>query len=416
MSCTIVLSFCDTCKHRKKNLDFIVDSILTTSSLNVILSEQIKSKNDKKITATYGKRITHIKYNSSESFEKSFLYNLAAKNTESEYLFFLDADVVLPFKKIENKLQSDKFSDFIKPFRSIFTLNEIDSTSFLNKEPIDLSRSVSDTTVGKYAFIIRSSLFRKVGGFDESFKGWGWEDIDFVKNKLKLLDCDIMDDTLGVHLFHSPASRSEERANHFIFQQNSNSNKIISFSIDLRPLETINPFSLLQRCRSLYPFYKSVDLLILLGENQQLDYKNFYSRINKSYKDLVTFVKSSEVYTFKTSLETSVKFSQGNLHCRIFENSLLNNQSIQEIMSTPFHKNNIISEKNQLLFLSKLIFDYRSGLSDYSGDFSFESLCDFFRKDSTKYPPKNYRLQNSYGEAMSNLRYYDKSLNRFDPI
>jgi len=205
----IIISFFDCgCQHRVSNLDFLLKK-LKECNLNVILCEQIAS-NQKKTYISDKKNFTHVKYFSSNLFEKSKLYNIAAKLSNAKYLWFLDCDVILPFKEIADHIDDQ---DFIQPFSKIYNLDKKESQLFINSTGFNLDNYKFDDYLCKYCFIIKKSKYIEVGGFDERFLGWGWEDLDFIKNKLKSPQFYKLENTLGFHLFHPKASKENERNN-----------------------------------------------------------------------------------------------------------------------------------------------------------------------------------------------------------
>ena len=148
----IIVSFFDSgCEFRKKNFNIIKNKLLKLG-LNLIVCEQIPSKTNK--TTIENSDFTHVKYYSSNLFEKSKLYNISANLSKAKYLWFLDCDVILPYDEILSIVDDQ---EFIQPFSKIYNLSKEETDNFLNETSFQLDPNKFDSYLGKYCFIVKKS-------------------------------------------------------------------------------------------------------------------------------------------------------------------------------------------------------------------------------------------------------------------
>lgn len=230
-SLVVVIAFKNSCKERLRNLNFL-KSCLGGYNLDVIICED--SDMDY-ISEFQQENIKTIQVPSGKEFNKSKLYNIACENIEQDYILFLDADVFLNFDSIIEALNSYE-GDLVKPFDYVFQLDPELTNKFINLEleAEDLENSNRCSFWGKHSILISNKLFQESGGFDESFEGWGWEDLDFVNNQLKGIEPDVFNFT-ALHLYHPPAKKNLERKNYFLYNKKfNNETKKVSFCTGIK--------------------------------------------------------------------------------------------------------------------------------------------------------------------------------------
>lgn len=214
----VVIAFKNSCEYRLRNLSFLKDC-LSGQSLDVIICEETE---DNVVSEFQQENIRTIQVPAKKDFNKSRLYNIACEDIDCDYILFLDADVFLNFDEILEALKSYK-GELAKPFDTTFLLNSNLTEKFLKLElePEDLADSNRCSFWGKHAILISKRLLEEKGGFDESFEGWGWEDLDFVNNQLRGHEPDVFNFT-ALHLYHSPAKKHLERKNYFLYKNKLN--------------------------------------------------------------------------------------------------------------------------------------------------------------------------------------------------
>jgi hypothetical protein len=239
MNCTLIISYQNDSPQRQSSFE-INKSIALHSKIPLIVCEQIKSKKNK-IVYEEKENFLHIKYFSNNLFEKSKLYNLAIAKCETEYLWFLDCDVIVNLKAT---LPYIKDSLIIRPFSKVFILGEIESDLFKNgfENSLTLEKYPFCQTFGKHSFIIHKSLLNNSTKFDENFVGWGWEDLDFVRSKLKNAKPRILENFQGIHLYHPDSNKLNRRSNYLKYIENIKLRYLFQcvFIIDEKKYKSIN--------------------------------------------------------------------------------------------------------------------------------------------------------------------------------
>jgi hypothetical protein len=221
-SITIVIAYYNSCKYREANFNFVRSHILK-SEIPLVVSEQLPLGEAAK--DILGDKYKHIYHNSSLPFHKTKLLNLAFDHVETDYVLFLDCDVYFEYSKLIDYISDQKV---LRPFSSVFCLEKNASSRFISNETISTENSTVDRFFGKHAIALKSSIFLESGGYDENFFGWGWEDFDFIFNKLKYYQFDIVEDLNAVHLWHPSAKKVNERNNYHRFLENKGSRKPLS--------------------------------------------------------------------------------------------------------------------------------------------------------------------------------------------
>lgn len=203
---------------RISNLDFILDSLSSFGIQEVLITEQYypNCNSVKNILKSY----SHFKYVpidlDTDTFNKSKLLNKAVEKCKSEIIWFLDCDVYLNYRYVIDNTPND--IDFMRPFEQIVLLHKQETDYLKTNKKVVLSdtRHSSYNQDGKYSFIIRKSLFNKIGGYSEEYTGWGFQDLDLIKK----LPIDIKrgyTDNTAFHLYHKRESYENYNKNKKIF-------------------------------------------------------------------------------------------------------------------------------------------------------------------------------------------------------
>jgi hypothetical protein len=112
---------------------------------------------------------------------RSWSFNVAVRSARSDVLVLHDNDMLVPERYAFEALQriEEGFS-FVDLKRFIFYMSEADTRRvFVTGQP---PRSVAATVVQNLmggSIVARRDAYDAIGGFDESFVGWGGEDNDF---------------------------------------------------------------------------------------------------------------------------------------------------------------------------------------------------------------------------------------------
>jgi len=107
----------------------------------------------------------------------------------------------LPFVDIEKELENESFK-IIKPFNYFAFLKEQESIDFINKKKVVVGPETHKTITnfGAGSFIIDQNTLKN-NPFNEQFRGWGYEDLEFERRILEKHEVKELSYT-GIHLFH----------------------------------------------------------------------------------------------------------------------------------------------------------------------------------------------------------------------
>lgn len=158
--------------------------------------------------------------NNDGEFNRSSARNSGVNDSHSEISVIIDADNFIPINQIWTAIRKATVRDvLVKPFAWFGYLTEESTNLFydlygnniIEFSPIYVNPPQQDFTGG--AYVMRKSLWQKLGGMDEGFVGWGAEDDAFhllCKNKgipIRYID------GYDYHLYH-PANRVTSEFNY----------------------------------------------------------------------------------------------------------------------------------------------------------------------------------------------------------
>lgn len=153
-------------------------------------------------------------------FNRSAARNAGVDKTTCDVAVIIDADNYIPYSQIHQSVAAAARNDrLVKPFQSFGYLTEESTALFYNFynnpvtefSPTYIDPPIDDFTGG--AYVMKKSLWEKIGGMDEGFVGWGAEDDAFhllCKNKgvrVRYVE------GLDYHLYH-PAHRVTSEFNY----------------------------------------------------------------------------------------------------------------------------------------------------------------------------------------------------------
>ena len=121
-----------------------------------------------------------------ELFNKAKAVNQAFRQSSGKYLVIADADVIFDPKIIDEAIAYLGEYAWVFPFKNVVELTKQETNNLISHPPswpleIQNPASVVDFTLslaGRLIILTRAA-FETVGGFDETFKGWGCEDDAF---------------------------------------------------------------------------------------------------------------------------------------------------------------------------------------------------------------------------------------------
>ena len=168
-------------------------------------------------------RVQHVFTYNNGPFPKAHLYNLGAKISQCEALFFMDIDCVPNPHVLSSciyNILTVPDNDVICPYHGAINVTGDTKQRFLQAPSFDLFKGISKTALtddtsmlyeGSMggAFIFRRSTFIRIGGLDTSFIGWGGEDNELFFRSQRLGVNWVSMDTPLFHLHHDSTSRDE---------------------------------------------------------------------------------------------------------------------------------------------------------------------------------------------------------------
>jgi len=241
-----------TVYNRPKELELVLKSIERQSyqPYEVVIADDGSNFDTQKFINNYchqtSLKIIHS-YQDDKGFRASRSRNKAVLKSSGDYLVFIDGDVVLHKRFIEDHLKKSKFGYFLQGKRVLIsktTTQKILESEFFN--PNFLTRDLKNRHNSIYLpylpdliyrsnqklngiktcnFSIHRETYFKVNGFNNDIEGWGREDSEFVSRLYNsgVKRRDLRFCAIQYHLFHREYSRKSLRLN----------DKILKESIDL---------------------------------------------------------------------------------------------------------------------------------------------------------------------------------------
>ena len=148
-----LISIIVTCKNRLAHLQQTLPYLVTQSHSELIVVNYGCTENTSEWIYENYPSVKVIEVNDDPIFNLTRARNIGAKNARGKILLLTDADVYIKNDLGSWIYENAKEGDFLIA-------------------PKDSSTSVSGTV------ICSKSDFMKIGGYDEAFQGWGWEDLD----------------------------------------------------------------------------------------------------------------------------------------------------------------------------------------------------------------------------------------------
>lgn len=170
---------------RLSNLKRVLDWINGFNGAEVLLIEQDKHSKIKHLNL----KAKHIFLKSDRPYNKSWSFNVAIKQAQSNIIVYADSDLIMDPNQFIEGLKSLQQYEMVNPYKSVIDLNAQESQLQLDHMiKIDRpGRGENDhqkVPLCGGICMFRKDAITKIGGWNEDFIGWGAED-DFVSVKVK---------------------------------------------------------------------------------------------------------------------------------------------------------------------------------------------------------------------------------------
>jgi predicted glycosyltransferase involved in capsule biosynthesis len=202
---TIVIPIFNLVIDRYLNFKFILKK-LNGLQIPIIVVEQKSDKTNQTVAQKLLVNYPDILYKevliNDNKIHKSKLVNIGNSLLTTKYLWMLDSDCYMKYMNVANRIINQPV---IHPFNKGIYLTKHESDKFLSSDKLILTEQKRDhvvTDFGPLTFIIRRDIFNKIGGMNEEYTGYGWEDYEFA-NKLYEYPLEQFPIT-ALHLYHTP--------------------------------------------------------------------------------------------------------------------------------------------------------------------------------------------------------------------
>ena len=219
-----ILTYRESSAERRDNLLAVLRRLERMPGLEVIVFEQHRAPR-LGLEPAPGLRRAVFGYNPGP-FNKSWGFNVAARQTPRPILVFADADVVVD-DAIDEAIELCRHGniDAAKPYRRIVDLSADESRRWRDGDfvaPRQAETAPNRESSGEFVvfagglFVIGREQYWRLGGFDERFVGWGGEDdamsIKLERTGMRLAECG---EHPALHLWHPRENETAQREPHY---------------------------------------------------------------------------------------------------------------------------------------------------------------------------------------------------------
>jgi predicted glycosyltransferase involved in capsule biosynthesis len=215
--------------ERITNLKKVLEWLSGFNGVEIIIVEQDSSP---KLPTFTLKGFKYIFTKSNFPYNRSWAFNVGLKNSTTNVIAFGDSDLIMtPTSLIESIKQLQNY-ECVSPYNKVIDLEMYENNlNLIQLEQInrpgrgELDNQKINLTGG--IVIYRKESILKIGGWDQSFIGWGAED-DFQTHKTKMLLSWFENKAKVFHLYHDKV-----KPDMIYYQRNLQIlNKIITFKED----------------------------------------------------------------------------------------------------------------------------------------------------------------------------------------
>jgi hypothetical protein len=225
-SVAVIIPIYKLSDYRFDNFCFIIKQFYGLLHLcDVYVVEQVSNSSSVQVFLQKYPKIKYLSLGVGDVFNKSKLINYGTLQSDSDYIWMVDADFYTDYECVLESV--DAYTEFVRPFNKTIILNEHETEGLRESGYVRVSRDKYTTNItdGKFSFIVNRDIFAKSQMMNEDYHGWGFQDLDFIKNRL--VDCTTTSlDIVAFHLYHKSASKQYVNRNKRMFLNLSPTEKL----------------------------------------------------------------------------------------------------------------------------------------------------------------------------------------------
>lgn len=122
-----------------------------------------------------------------DPYKKSIAINSAVKKSTRDVLLIIDADIILSIESIEKSLELIEKHGVVFPYNRLVKFSKSITDTIISQDNFNIDDSFIGSACSVYPnpsssiCFIKKDIFKKTGGVDERFTGWGYEDSSFFR-------------------------------------------------------------------------------------------------------------------------------------------------------------------------------------------------------------------------------------------
>lgn len=198
-------------KDRLQNFELVLLSLMNQSFTAIeiiVLEHSIEPLYD--VCQRYGTRYEHRGIKSTEEeFNKSLLMNNGVELSRASTVLLHDADILVPRDYLWRSFERiNRGYDAVRPLRHLFYADPNCTESIYEHRVLPSHpefKDIAQNSLGG-STMIRKKAYSEIGGHDQSFEGWGGEDLEFLE-RLRLRKLFRGGFMPAIHLWHPVAKR-----------------------------------------------------------------------------------------------------------------------------------------------------------------------------------------------------------------
>lgn len=216
MKISVVIPFKKDSNERLVNIQAQIKYLLLNGITDIVVVEQGSNSRDELVTGS----INYTNIENDGVFNKCKANNLGASLCKHDVVCFLDTDILIPFHAFITA-----YEDIVSGYMGVYCLSGAYGLHFdgdmkrkfiecnfdFNKTLTiyELMRHKNDIHFSKQpltgSFMMHRDFFIRIGGWNEGFEGWGYEDAEFNQRVVigyGLESYKVLDDVSLIHLEH----------------------------------------------------------------------------------------------------------------------------------------------------------------------------------------------------------------------